>query len=252
MFRTKRGYFPLLTGISAVLFSLIALAPSQMTMVGLCGKVDPALLWQILRLQVAVLSPVSVFIAWALMVGAMMLPLIAREMDHVRQLVRRSAVPLALTGFVLGYLSIWVLSGIYSLPLALGLTLGFPSESGARYAALGLSILLALVWSGSPLAQLARNRCHKPALIGFGGLRPLWGSAKFGLRIGVYCHLTCWPWMIVPFLVPDFHVTAMVIVTVVIFADRMSIPRVPAWQWPPVFEAFASAWPFRSTPQLGR
>ncbi|MEM1052192.1 MAG: DUF2182 domain-containing protein [Pseudomonadota bacterium] len=165
---------------------------------------------------------------WCVMVIAMMTPLVAHNLSYVRSAVDariRGSVALA---FLLGYWAVWCVTGLFLMPLtALILAL-----ADANIAFL-IMILGGLIYSASPIAQLGRNLCHQSQRLEAFGAPAQWSSARYGLVTGMRCTLVCWPWMIVPMLALSGHMAAMIIVTVFLFFDRLSLPTKPAWRIPP-------------------
>jgi hypothetical protein len=52
--------------------------------------------------------------------------------------------------------------------------------------------------------------------------------------------------MLVPMTVSEFHLMAMLAVTLVLLAERLAPPGRPRWQRPPVFEVLARLLPVRA------
>jgi predicted metal-binding membrane protein len=90
--------------------------------------------------------------------------------------------------------------------------------------------LIAVVWQFSPVKQRALNRCHAhPELAAFGAAADV-AVLRFGLSHGCWCVVSCWALMLVPMLLPAGHVTAMAIVALLVFSERLDRPAAPAWR----------------------
>ena len=138
-------------------------------------------------------SPTSLVAGWALMVLAMMTPLIARPLLHVREqsLARRQRRAMLL--FAAGYGSVWLAAGLVLQPLAWLLPSLVP---GAPWAGVAVAALVAVVWQMSPAKQACLNRCHRqPALAAF-GLEADLDALGFGVGHGLWCVAACAPLML--------------------------------------------------------
>lgn len=186
-------------------------------------------------------SALELGISWVLMVIAMMAPLFAEPMRHVwfaSLPARRGwAIFLCAVSYILVWLSVapviiivtWVLSAYFSTNLALPLSIG-----------------AAITWSASPVAQCARNRCHRFMRIGASGRRADRECLIQGLHSGAMCVVTCWPWMVAPMLLSGLgHVAAMMAVSLWLALERIHQPREPRWQWPPTVSQLLWQWRLR-------
>lgn len=165
---------------------------------------------------------------WLLMVLAMMLPLVSSQVAFARDSVARRWKFAATLWFLSGYVGTWTLFGVILLPTAT-----IFSAVGSTSFGLLLWLCFSIAWSATPLAQFARNLCHKQLRVGAFGYKTVVDSFLYGARIGGYCFLSCWPWMILPLFIADHHMLAMVGVTLYMFADRISIPAAVKWRTPP-------------------
>lgn len=162
---------------------------------------------------------------WTLMLVAMMGPLLSPALLHVvdRTLPRRRRR--AVVEFTAGYAGVWLVGGAALLALA-GLA-ARRLDTGVLVVAV---VLVGLLWQCSPARQRCSNRHHAtPPLAAFGRRADL-DVLRFGLVHGARCFGTCWPWMLVPLVVGSGHVVAMVLVSLLLWADRFEPPRVPAWR----------------------
>jgi predicted metal-binding membrane protein len=166
-------------------------------------------------------------LGWALMLVAMMAPLLTAPVRHVRDrsFARRRARAVAL--FVAGYGAIWSAAGAALLTVALAGRRSAPESS----VPVALATLIALVWQFSPAKQSCLNRCHAHAeLAAFAPAADL-GALRFGLTHGIWCVGSCWALMLLPLLVSRGHLAAMAAVTLWILAERLERPMPPGWRW---------------------
>jgi predicted metal-binding membrane protein len=177
---------------------------------------------------VAINRPADLALAWLAMLVAMMTPLIALPLAHVRDssLARRRWR--AAAGFLTGYFGCWFVAGIPLLAAALALRWLVGSTAVAVLAA----ILLALLWSASPFQQAAQNRAHRLRRIGLFGLAADRDCIAFGAILGCWCVASCWAWMLVPLFVPYGHGVAMLAVAAIVMAERLRGPGPVRWRFP--------------------
>ena len=169
--------------------------------------------------------PASLALGWALMLAAMMAPLLIAPVRHVRDrsFARRRVRAIGL--FVAGYAAIWMAAGVILMALAMAVRLYAPES----FAALGLAALVALVWQFSPLKQRCLNRGHAhPELPAFGRAADI-GVLRFGLTHGVWCAGSCLAPMLLPMLVTRGHVAAMAAVTLWLSSERLEPPAPTRW-----------------------
>ena len=169
--------------------------------------------------------PASLAFGWALMLAAMMAPLLIAPVRHVRDrsFSRRRARSIGL--FVAGYGAIWMAAGIVLMSLALAARLAAPASP----VPLALAVLVATIWQFSPLKQRCLNRGHAHTeLAAFGRAADI-GALRFGLTHGVWCAGSCWALMLLPLLVTQWHIAAMAAVTLWLSAERMDRPAIPRW-----------------------
>lgn len=165
------------------------------------------------------------------MVAAMMPPLVVPALNHVLRSSFKDRRADTVLCFALGYASVWAVAGIPLVPLMTGLGRLLPGWS-ACLVLLGVAI----AWGSSPLAQFARNRCHRLRGINPFGLAADRDSFLQGLTTGLPCALACWPWMLVPMAAPANGLPLMAAVTIVLFLESLAPPRLPLWRSPPAIE----------------
>jgi predicted metal-binding membrane protein len=174
-------------------------------------------------------SPAALVAGWALMVAAMMPPLIVRPLLHVRaqSLARRRTRAVLLFGA--GYGSVWLAAGLVLQPLAWMLASLAPS---APWFGVAAAALLALLWQVSPAKQVCLNGCHRqPALAAFGLTADL-DTLGFGVGHALWCVGTCGPLML---LAESVHTStgllvAMPVAAVFVLAERFEPPGPFVWR----------------------
>lgn len=236
--QVRASALPALFALSASAYVALAVLPQGGRVAEFCGNIRLSEIWRLAQAVPWLLSPSQLFIDWGLMVIAMMTPLIASPSAHVRRSVppdRRTAAALV---FLCAYWAIWCASFIILFPLAVAL-----STFAGDQANLPICLALALVFSASPLAQTARNACHKILRIAPFGTKTWIDSAAQGVISGTRCVAACWPWMLVPLAYQDGHTALMILVGIYLFAERIAPPSTAAWRIPPGFETlFGPFW----------
>ncbi|GAB2182913.1 copper chaperone [Roseibium sp. LAB1] len=229
--QTSRGAMPWLVALSACSYLLLGFAQPASNVAALCGRLNALQtfflpeqdlpVWQIFQAAAA---------DWILMVVAMMAPLVAANVSYVGRVVHASQKAATSIAFLLGYLCVWILSGLLLVPIA------FALASLGGWLDLLVSAGIAVVWSMAPIAQWARNRCHGTGRIAAFGLAAQADGCWFGMRTGNACVLACWPWMLLPLQVETGHIALMALTGLFLFADRVAPPATPAWRLPPALE----------------
>jgi predicted metal-binding membrane protein len=219
--------YPLLAA-SAVGWTLLAVAESVPSLPALC--VSPATAeGAIARLSAAfsATAPSIVLLASAVMLLAMMPPLLAPPLLHVwrRSLARRRVRAVAL--FVLGYAVVWL--GAELVLVSGWLLLGgiAPATGPAPFA---IAALVALAWQATPLKQISLNRCHgRPPLAAF-GLRAEADALRYGASHGLWCVGACWALMLLPLAASGpLHWTMMLGVMLISVVERVRAPQPARW-----------------------
>lgn len=182
------------------------------------------------RFVIATNPPHLAALAWLTMLLAMMTPLIAVPLAHVRASSLAGRRGRAAAGFLLGYFGVWMLAGIPLVAAAFVLRL----LAGTVPAAFVAALLVAMVWSAGPPQRAAQNRAHRLRRIGLFGLAADRDCVAFGAVLGGWCLASCWAWMLVPFFVPQAHIPAMAAVTVILMAERFRGPGPLCWRIPAV------------------
>jgi predicted metal-binding membrane protein len=160
---------------------------------------------------------------WALMLVAMMLPLLSAPIGHVkdRSFARRRAR--ATTIFLAGYAAVWMAAGAVLVPLALALV-----GLGGTWPAIAAALAV-IAWQVSPLKQVCLNRLHgHPELPAFGRVADA-GVLRFGLEHGAWCFGSCGGIMLLPMLFPAAHLPAMAAASFWVWGEQLGRPAAPGW-----------------------
>nr|WP_280923368.1 DUF2182 domain-containing protein [Rhizobium halophytocola] len=169
------------------------------------------------------------WIAWLLMLVAMMPLLLAPPLQYLqdRMPARRRASALSL--FLAGYGGIWMaaclpLVGLGALLRALGESVGIVAVLPA--------LVLAGVWQVSPWKQARLNECHRSPRLRYRRPEADVDALLFGVFEALNCLASCWALMLVPLTMGTFHLQAMVLVTGVMVSERLNPARSVRWRWP--------------------
>ena len=227
-----------LAAASLAAWALIAVHPLGMAVPALCAGHDVSTIAAMIRsmstvpdlLAVAVTlnPPASVATGWGLMLVAMMSPLLAEPLLHVRRRSLRARQARSTLIFLVAYLSVWFAAG------AILLVVAFTAQLCLGPTALPAILAIAAIWQVSPAKQVCLNRCHSsPTLSAFGpaGDQDVFG---YGFTQALWCVGTCWSLMLVPLLVEGWHVLTMMFGTMWALAERVERPTRPSWRlrWP--------------------
>lgn len=189
-----------------------------------CSAGDVVMSWKML---LAANPPPSLAGNWALMLVAMMAPMLVAPIYHIRisSFVRRRTRSTIL--FAAGYGIIWMAAGAVFVGVELMVT-GLIPQSCLPATIVGL---IAVVWQASPFKQRCLNRCHSHRPLAAFGIAADLDVLRMGLEQGLWCTGSCWAAMLFPMLLPEGHVAAMAAVAVLMFCERLDPPRAPAWRW---------------------
>jgi predicted metal-binding membrane protein len=171
-------------------------------------------------------SPSGLAADWALMIVAMMSPLVAAPLRHMRDRSFARRRTRAAFLFLVGYAAVWMSAGLALLAIALAARAVAPAPSCLALATVG-----AIAWQVSPAKQWCLNRCHRrPHLSAFGAPADR-DAFVFGLINGVACAGACWALMLLPLFAGPAHLAAMVAVTLFVYAERLEPAAPLAWRW---------------------
>lgn len=164
-------------------------------------------------------------LGWPFMLTAMMAPLLVPVLRHVHARSLPSRRRRTLTLLVAAYVAVWTAGGLVLFGLAAAVRAG----AGSGAVAIGSAIAAAALWQLSPLKQRCLNRHHvQPLIAAFG--RPADRDAlRFGGTHALWCLGSCWALMMVPLLFDRWHLAAMAVVTLYLWAESFDPPAPPAW-----------------------
>jgi predicted metal-binding membrane protein len=177
---------------------------------------------------------ISMFVMWAMMMVAMMLPsvtpmvlLYARTVRH-RALQGRTGAPAIL--FVTGYLNAWIGFSLLATLANWALHSGglLSSSMGSTPANVGGVVLVAAgLYQWTPLKDACLTHCRSP--VGF--LADHWregriGAVTMGMHHGVYCVGCCWLLMALLFVLGVMNLVWIAVLTVFVLLEKVG-PRGP-------------------------
>lgn len=165
--------------------------------------------------------------SWALMLIAMMAPVLIPHLLHIHLRSFRQRRARSIFLFLAGYAAVWMAAGLVLMAIRQAAQLLGPQDFRPAAALL----VVALIWQVSPLKQRSLNRCHaNPDLAAFGTSADV-DALRFGTTHGLWCAASCWALMLFPMLLPGGHLAAMAIVAFLVFSERIEPPMPPAWRW---------------------
>jgi predicted metal-binding membrane protein len=163
---------------------------------------------------------------WALMLTAMMAPLLIPALRHAYARSLRSRRWRAL-GLVIGSAAVvWMVGGVALFNAASVLR----SIAGGSDLALQLGLAVAVIWQLSPLKQHCLNRhCTHPPLASFGAAADR-DAFRFGASHAAWCLGSCWALMLVSLLAPAWHLGVMLVVSWWMWVEPFDRPERPTWR----------------------
>lgn len=169
-------------------------------------------------------TPASLLAASALMFAAMMVPLIAAPVAHVRDrsFARRRLRATAL--FIASYGLPWIAAGV-------GLLWGASWIVASGATSVTLAIGAIALWQCSPWKQRCLNRCHAHTELAAFGVSADLDVLRFGFTHAWWCIGACSGLMLLPMLFPSGHLAAMFAITLWLAGERVEKPRHSAWRW---------------------
>ena len=168
----------------------------------------------------------GLLIGWALMLTAMMAPLLIPALRHVHARSLRSRRWRAVSLVTVAHTLVWTVGGIVLLAVASALR----SVSGHADLAVLVGLVAALTWQLSPLKQDCLNRhCAHPPISSFGAAADR-DALRFGGTHAAWCLGSCWALMLVSLLAPGWHLAVMLVVSVWMWVEPLDRPRRPTWR----------------------
>jgi predicted metal-binding membrane protein len=180
-----------------------------------------------LDLALMLVSPAQLASESALMIAAMMLPLIIAPLRHVRDRSFASRRARATILFAAGYGVVWIIATVVLQLIAVAARWAAP----APLLCFALGLVTAILWQLSPTKQWSLNRCHRrPHLAAFGAAADR-DAFDFGLTNGASCAGSCWALMLLTLLIGQGQILGMIAVTLFVFAERLESPDPLKWRW---------------------
>lgn len=177
-------------------------------------------------LLLALNPPSALAAGWALMLVAMMSPLIVPEIHHIRFTCLRCRRARSIALFVAGYAGVWMTFGA----VLASAELAYLALAPETYVSTIVMGLVAVIWQISPFKQRCLNRCHdRPPLQVF-GLKADLDVVRFGWSRGVWCVGSCGGLMVFSVSLPAGHLMAMAAVAILVFCERLEDPEPPRWK----------------------
>ncbi len=174
-------------------------------------------------LQGMLARPGSMALSWALMLCAMMLPVMTAPVGHVRDRSFAHRRARATILFLAGYGAVWMAAG--AALSAFGVVIA-SAETWLPTLVVGLVVTL---WQVSPPKQTCLNRLHAhPHLAAFGVAADL-DRLRFGLAHGTWCVGSCSGLMLLPMLFSSGHWLAMAAASLWMWGEPLTRPTPPRW-----------------------
>lgn len=181
-------------------------------------------------------EPLLLFLpVWMSMTVAMMFPAVApvasifATVSRRRRAAGEAAAPTSL--FLSGYLVVWTLFGLaayLALLVAYVVAVSVPGLHAHAPLVTGWCLIVAGAYQWSTWKQVCLRACRSPlGVIVHGWREGRVGAFSMGFRHGATCIGCCWALMLVLFAVGLMSLIAMLLLTAVIFAERV-LPRGPA------------------------
>ncbi|HTC46529.1 MAG TPA: DUF2182 domain-containing protein [Candidatus Aquilonibacter sp.] len=205
--------------ISAAGWILLVVEPGRINMVH-CPVASSG------SMLLAMNPPASLAMGWALMLVAMMSPVLIQPIRHIRLRSFTHRRTRSIMLFLAGYAAIWMVLGGVLLAIDSAAKLFSPHS----YLPAAGVVIIALVWQFSPIKQRCLNRCHAHRELAAFGTAADVDALRFGITHGSWCAGSCWALMLVPMLLPGVHIIAMAAAAVLIFGERLEQPGLPCWR----------------------
>lgn len=215
--------------VAVVTWVLLLVGQDSMLMVAHCPAANCQAMPPSASLQMllAMNPPASLAVGWALMLVAMMSPVLVPPLYYIRLRSFTHRRVRSIAFFLAGYAAIWMAAGVVLLAIEVAVKLLVRQS----YLAAAAVVLIASVWQFSPIKQRCLNRCYAhPALAAFGGAADF-DALRFGMTHGAWCVGSCWALMLAPMLLPRAHLLAMAVVALLIFSERLEEPAPLGWRW---------------------
>lgn len=171
-------------------------------------------------------APLAIALTYLAMLAATMVPLLVQPLREVADRAVASRRGVALCVFAGAYVLVWIAAAPAFALTLVWLATAFPPGSPWPVV---IPPALAIGWHTFPWRQIALNRCHKrltSLVLPDSGLASL---AKEGLGQGAACVAACAPIMLWAMALQDWHIAAMAIAALFVWAERRLPPEKPRW-----------------------
>lgn len=181
--------------------------------------------WELMDVSGWAASLPLFILMWVVMMVAMMFPAVSPGVlifDRWRRTKDQSAA--ATVAFVVGYLIVWAIAGVFGFAAIIALDTQLAGMSTAVRAG-GIILIVAGLYQLTPLKTACLAQCRSPLglimehaqLLGRGMRGPL----QVGIRHGAYCLGCCWALMAVLIALGVMHVGWMAAVAALILAEKV-------------------------------
>lgn len=176
----------------------------------------------------SVLNVAAVFVMWAVMMAAMMLPSALPMIVSFVRLSERSAEPARSRVFVGAYLLVW--AGFSVVATALQWMLQAvdwvdPMIVSTSPLLSGALLAIAGVYQFTPLKKMCLNACRTPVGFLMGEWRSgIAGAFRMGLRHGLFCAGCCWAVMALLFVGGVMNLPWIAALSIVVAVEKLA-PR---------------------------
>ncbi len=168
----------------------------------------------------------AVFIMWAVMMAAMMLPTAMPMVSVFATLNQRSGAAGKTIAFVAGYLALWAAFGAAATAAQWALqTRGLLSPMIVSLSPMLSAALLVIAgaFQFTRLKQACLRACRSP--LGFlltDWRNGLWGAARMGVRHGLYCLGCCWALMALLFVGGVMNLLWIAALTLLVAMEKLA------------------------------
>ena len=174
------------------------------------------------------MKTIPFLIIWTIMMIAMMFPAIFPMVASfglvyiTRHQNGKPTVPIWV--FLTGYLIVWILFGLVAYWGALSLlwiAKIFPQIQNYAPIIIGILFILTSIYQVTPFKNACLGKCRSPMEF----IRTSWrdgykGALIMGFEHGLYCLGCCWLLFILIFPLGIMNITAMGVITIIIFAEK--------------------------------
>jgi predicted metal-binding membrane protein len=168
----------------------------------------------------------AVFIMWAVMMAAMMLPTAMPMVSVFGTLNRARGEAGRTAAFVAGYLALWTAFGAAATAAQWVLqTRGLLSPMIVSMSPVLSAALLAIagIFQFTPLKQACLRACRSPLGFLLTDWRDgLWGAARMGVRHGLYCLGSCWALMALLFVGGAMNLLWIAALTLLVAMEKIA------------------------------